>query len=123
MVGRVQAFDLDNRKLAWVREQTAAISTGLLATGSGVVFSGDMDPSLKAFDDTTGGLFWQFGLDDLPSSSVITYRTGGTQHVAVVVGMGNFHMRALTGDPLGTNPQAQDGDTPKGRAAIWVFAL
>ena len=88
-----------------------------------MVFSGDMDPSLKAFNDNTGDLLWQFSLDDLPSSSVITYRTGGKQYVAVVVGMGNFHIRALTGDPLGRNPQAQTDDSLKGGAAIWVFAL
>ena len=37
----------------------APLSTSLLATAGGVVFSGDLDPALKAFDDATGKLLWQ----------------------------------------------------------------
>jgi len=123
MIGRVQAFDLDNRKLAWVREQESAVSTGLLATAGGVLFSGDMDPSIRAFNDTTGELLWKYKLDDLPSSSIITYRAGDKQYVALVLGMGNFHIQALSGVALGNNTQAGVGGKPRGGAAIWVFAL
>ena len=80
MIGRVQAIDVENHTLTWMHEQVSAISTGVLATSSGVVFAGDTDPSLKAFDDTTGELLGEYGLDDLPSSSIITYRAGGTQY-------------------------------------------
>ncbi len=123
-LGRLQAFDIVNRKLAWVHEETAPLTTGLLATAGGVVFSGDMDPALKAFDDTTGKLLWQAKLDAFPSSSLITYSVGGKQYLAVVVGMTNFHIGALTGSlaSLGAEGSA-GGSAPKGGAAIWVFAL
>ena len=84
----------------------------------------DTDPSLKAFNDTTGELLWEYGLDDLPSSSVITYKAGGTQYVAVVLGMGNFHIQALAGTLSIDGATAdQASATPEGGAAIWVFAL
>jgi alcohol dehydrogenase (cytochrome c) len=125
MLGRLQAIDVANQKLAWTHDQVAPITTGLLATAGGVVFSGDMDPSLKAFDDRTGEMLWQAALDDHPSSGLITYSVDGTQYVAVVVGFKNFHIGALQGtlfQEANTSGEAPP-KTPSGGAAIWVFAL
>ncbi len=72
-MGRLQAVDVAGRKLAWVHHQRAPFSASVLATAGGVLFAGDLDPSLKAFDAATGKLLWQAALDDLPSSSIITY--------------------------------------------------
>ena len=72
MMGRLQAIDVAGRKLAWVHHQRAPLSTSVLATAGGVLFSGDLDPALKAFDAATGKQLWQAALDDLPSSSIIT---------------------------------------------------
>lgn len=126
MVGRVQAIDVVNQKLAWTHDLVTPPSTGLLATAGGLLFAGDMEPSLKAFDDTSGELLWQAKLDDLPSSGLVTYKVGDRQYVAVVVGMDNFHIAALSGGALqasSSDPDAQRSDPPGGGAAIWVFAL
>ena len=90
-----------------------------------MVFSGDTEPSLKAFDDTNGELLWQARLDDAPSSSLVTYRVEDRQYVAVVVGMRNFHIDALSGALAALSPgtDAPANDSPKGGAAIWVFGL
>jgi hypothetical protein len=90
-----------------------------------VLFAGDLEPSLKAFDDRTGELLWQAKLDDAPSSGLITYRVDGRQYVAVVLGMTNYHIAGLEGHRqtgAGSEARAQDA-APKGGAAIWVFAL
>ena len=125
MLGRLQAIDVVNQKLAWTHDQVAPLSTGLLATGGGLVFSGDLDPSLKAFDDTSGELLWQVKLDDAPSSSLVTYRVKDKQYIAVVVGMTNFHIMLLstTYREFSSNSDKPRNDSPKGGAAIWVFAL
>jgi alcohol dehydrogenase (cytochrome c) len=125
MMGRLQAMDVAGRKLAWVHHQPAPLSTSLLATAGGVVFSGDLDPALKAFDDTTGKLLWRARLDDLPSSSIVTYSIGKTQYVAVVVGLRNNHVGDLwrTYNAFRKNRGQTDIETPNGGAAIWVFAL
>jgi alcohol dehydrogenase (cytochrome c)/methanol dehydrogenase (cytochrome c) subunit 1 len=99
-----------------------------LATAGGVVFAGDMEPSLKAFDDRTGELLWRALLDDMPNSGLVTYQVDGKQYVAVVVGMTNFHIGALLADQMrsGSRAESEGGSPPtpaRGGAAIWVFAL
>ncbi|MDP3739294.1 MAG: PQQ-binding-like beta-propeller repeat protein [Hyphomonadaceae bacterium] len=123
-MGRLQAMDLSGRKLGWKHDLDAPLSTSALATAGGVVFAGDLDPALKAFDDRDGKLLWSAPLDNYPSSSVITYSVGQTQYVAVVVGMNNNHIgdqsrryqafRRARGAPA---------EAPKGGPAVVVFAL
>jgi alcohol dehydrogenase (cytochrome c) len=125
MLARLQAIDVAGRKLGWVHDQLAPLSTGVLSTGGGVVFVGDMEPSLKAFDDATGELLWEAGLDANPTAGIISYGIGDKQYVAITVGMMNQHIPTLfnayrefaakTGQPIGARP--------KGGAAIWVFSL
>ncbi|MAI81017.1 MAG: hypothetical protein CL917_18905 [Deltaproteobacteria bacterium] len=122
LMGRIQAIDVSNRKLAWNTDQRTPPSTGLLSTAGGVVFSGDLDPSLKAFDDATGTLLWESALDDTPSSSLITYQVGRTQYVAVVVGMTNNHVRDITAHyRRWSSTKGVPGD--QAGASIWAFAL
>jgi alcohol dehydrogenase (cytochrome c) len=125
MMGRLQAIDLAGKKLGWVQHQAAPLSTSLLATSGGVVFSGDLDPALKAFDDASGKLLWQARLDDLPSGSIVTYSVGQTQYVAVVVGLRNNHVNDLsrTYNAFRKNHGQTTIEPPRGGAAIWVFAL
>lgn len=125
MLGRLQAIDLEHQKLAWTFDQKTPPSTSMLATGGGLVFSGDLDPSLKAFDDQSGQLLWQAKLDDLPSSSLVTYSIDGTQYIAVVVGLTNNHVRDLsrTYNAFSASADEPGNDPPKGGAAIWAFAL
>jgi alcohol dehydrogenase (cytochrome c) len=123
-MGRLQAIDVAGRKLAWVHHQRAPFSASVLATAGGVVFAGDLDPSLKAFDDTTGKLLWQAALDDLPSSSVITYSMGTTQYVGVVVGLRNNHINDLSGTYTAFRKNRGEPVTLlRSGPAIWVFAL
>ena len=37
----------------------APISTSVLATAGGLVFAGDLDPALAAYDDRTGAVLWR----------------------------------------------------------------
>ena len=122
MMGRVQAIDVANQKLAWNTDQVTPPSTGILSTGGRLVFSGSVDKTLNAFDDATGELLWQAPLDDIPSSSLITYKVGETQYVAVVVGMTNNHVRDITRHyRQWSSTTGAPGD--QGGASIWAFAL
>jgi len=89
-----------------------------------VVFVGDLDPTLKAFDDASGKLLWQVALDDLPSSSVVTYSVGTTQYVAVIVGLRNNHINDLanTYNAFRKNHGDASPAAVRSGAAIWVFA-
>ena len=124
MMGRLQAMDVFNHKRSWNHDLPAPVSTAVLATAGGVVFAGDLDPSLKAFDDRDGKLLWTGKLDNFPSSSVITYTVGNRQYVAVVQGHRNGHVSALI--PSYQRFRRDRGETPPtptGTPAVVVFAL
>ena len=124
MMGRLQAMDLTGRKLAWRHDLPAPLSTSALATAGGLVFAGDLDPTLKAFDDRDGKLLWTAPLENYPSSSVISYAVGGTQYVAVVVGLRNNHISDLSRRYQAfRKARGVTGETPKGEPAVVVFAL
>jgi alcohol dehydrogenase (cytochrome c) len=124
MMGRLQAMDLAGRKLGWRHEQPAPVSTSVLATAGGVVFAGDLDPALQAFDDRDGKLLWRAALDNYPSSSVITYAVGSTQYVAVVTGLRNNHINDLMRIyQTFRRARGQSADMPTGAPAVVVFAL
>jgi alcohol dehydrogenase (cytochrome c) len=115
--GRVEALNLETKKVLWVDRQRAPQSTGTLATAGGVVFAGSLDRYLKAYDDATGETLWQVRMNDVPSSCPITYSVNGKQYVAVVVGNGG----AQTGTFPVLVPEIQN--PPDHGAAIWVFEL
>jgi alcohol dehydrogenase (cytochrome c) len=124
-IGRVQAYNIEQQKLAWSFDQVAPLTTSVLATGGGLVFSGDLEPSVKAFDDTSGELLWRTPLDDLPSSSLVTYSVNDRQFISVVVGLTNNHVRDLkrTYDEVRAKSETPTIDPPVGGAAVWTFAL
>ena len=125
MLGRLQAFDVAEAELAWSSDQFSPISSSTMATAGGLVFAGDIDPSLKAYDAANGRVLWQSPLDALPSSSIASYAVDGVQYVALVAGAGNIHVSAMTGaanqflQEQGREPLAR----PDGGTAIWVFSL
>lgn len=123
-MGRLQMMDISKQSLGWNYDLDAPISTAVLATAGGVVFAGDLDPSLKAFDDRNGKLLWTGELDNFPSSSLTTYSVGGVQYVAVVQGLRNGHVGALA--PSYQQFRRGRDETPPeptGTPAIVVFAV
>lgn len=124
-MGRLQAMDINTQSLAWRHDLDAPVSTSALATAGGVVFAGDLDPALKAFDAETGELLWTGPLDANPNSILATYAVGNAQYVVTVTGFNNFHSGALGSRyPAfrannGLSPIAQ----PTGAPSIEVFAL
>jgi alcohol dehydrogenase (cytochrome c) len=120
MLGRLQAFALEQQKLAWAVDQRTPLSTSTLATAGGLVFSGDLDPALNALDAMTGELLWRFALDDLPSA----YAIDGMQYVVVVVGFTNNHVRDLARTYKEFSASDEEAaSVPGGGAAIWAFSL
>lgn len=115
--GRVQALNLETRKIVWADRRRAPQTSGVLATAGGVVFSGSYDRKFRAYDDSNGKLLWEEGLDDVPTAAPITYSVNGRQYLAVVVGNGNAH--ASSWPPL--VPEIHN--PPDHGAAIWVFEL
>jgi alcohol dehydrogenase (cytochrome c) len=116
-IGRLEAFNLETKRVLWIDRQRAPQTTGMLDTAGGVVFAGSFDRYLTAYDDTTGAVLWQIRLNDVPDSCPISYTVNGRQYVAVTVGGGG----PITGTYPVLVPEIQN--PPDHGAAIWVFEL
>ncbi|HEX4023481.1 MAG TPA: PQQ-binding-like beta-propeller repeat protein [Steroidobacteraceae bacterium] len=115
--GRVQAVNLQTRQTTWKTRERAPYTTGALDTAGGVVFSGALDRSFSAYDDTTGALLWQTVLDDVPNAAPISYLANGHQYVAVVVGFGGPGSSTFPA----MLPEIHYPATPS--SSIWVFEV
>jgi alcohol dehydrogenase (cytochrome c) len=117
MYGRLQAVNLETKKTVWVERHRAPVTTGTLATAGGLVFAGSLDRMFGAYDAATGEQLWQTRLNDVPSSSPISYAVNGKQYVAMVVGPGGYQSTSYYSlVPEIKNP-------PDHGAAIWVFEV
>lgn len=115
--GRLEAINLETGKSVWVHRQRATSTTGVLATGGGLVFAGYVDRGFAAFDDATGKELWRTRLNDVPNSNAITYAVRGKQYVAVVAANGGNHARLF----MRMMPEIKN---PVDRSAsVWVFEV
>ncbi|MGE3405006.1 MAG: pyrroloquinoline quinone-dependent dehydrogenase, partial [Vicinamibacterales bacterium] len=115
--GRVQAMDLQTRKVLWTERQHAPMTSGVLATAGGVVFAGSLDRQFTAYDEKTGRKLWSTTLADVPSAAPIAYSAGGKQYIAVVTGFGSLHSTGFIQLVPDITLPARPG------SAIYVFAL
>jgi alcohol dehydrogenase (cytochrome c) len=115
--GRIQAINLETRRVAWVARQRAPQTSGVLATAGGVVFAGALDRVFSAYDSASGRQLWKTRVNDVPNSSPISYMVNGKQYIALTVGNGGA--QATTFPPL--VPEIKN--PPDRGAALWVFEL
>jgi alcohol dehydrogenase (cytochrome c) len=107
-IGYVKAFDVANKEFVWETPSPLPLFAGMLATKSGLVFTGDQLGHVMALDGRTGEALWQFQTGSGINASPITYELDGTQYVAILSGLGGDPSFYFTG--------------PKG-GMLWVFAL
>jgi alcohol dehydrogenase (cytochrome c) len=116
-IGRLEAFNLETKKVLWVDRQRAPQSTCTLDTAGGVLFAGALDRYLTAYDDSTGQTLWKIRMNDMPSSCPVSFSVDRKQYIAVVVGAGGA--QSVTFPVLVPEIQLP----PDHGAAIWVFEL
>lgn len=114
-LSRLAAFDVTTLQETWNHQQRAMILTGVLATGGGLGFFGDLDRYFQAVDLTTGRVVWKTRLGAPLHGYPISYAVDGVQYVAVPTGIGVF--RALTATMSPEIYQPTDGQ------GLYVFAL
>ena len=107
-IGHVKAFDVANKKWVWDQPSSLPLFSGMLATKSGLLFTGDELGNFLAYDSKTGKELYRFQTGSGINASPITYELDGVQYVAVLSGLG--------GDPSFYYA------SPKG-GMLWVFAL
>jgi alcohol dehydrogenase (cytochrome c) len=98
-IGRVDAISVDSKQTRWSEARRPYWTSSLLATAGGIVFGGDANRRLVAFDATSGKILWQLPLNSPPGGFPMTYMVGGKQYVAIPVGpslIGDRVVRQLT---------------------------
>lgn len=95
--GMMQAIDLEHKKVVWTSREVPPPVSSALATAGGLVFNGDADRWFKAYDARTGKVLWRTRLDNVPTSSPITFTAGGKQYIAVSTTGGNLQSRDVAG--------------------------
>jgi glucose dehydrogenase len=84
--GLLSAIDLVTCKVLWQVKTAQPMIGGVLATAGNLVFTGEGNGNLNAYNTDTGTLVWQgkseFGVNAPP----ITYTVDGTQYIAVASG-------------------------------------
>ncbi len=114
-LGKLVAVHTRTLKTQWAVEQPAMFMTGALTTGGGLVFIGDLDRYVQAFDTRNGKRLWRTRLGAPTHGYPISYAVGTEQYVAIPTGMGVF--RAMT---AAISPQIYQ---PANGQALYVFKL
>jgi len=86
--GAIKAFDAATGKLVWMKSQSYPATSGMLATGGGLVFYGDPEGYFSALDDETGEQLWTFQTGSGIHGNPTTFTANGKQYVSIVYGAG-----------------------------------
>jgi alcohol dehydrogenase (cytochrome c) len=110
--GSLFAISVETGKTLWKYDQRAGMMSSV-ATGGGLVFTGDTVGHFRAFDQQNGKILWDVNLGSEVSGYPVTFQVKGKQYVAV-----------STGNSLvsGAINQLIGAKQPK-NSAIYVFAL
>ena len=95
--------------------QKAPGNGSALVTAGDVLFWGDLNRRLRAYDAVSGKMLWENILGGMIMTSTITYAVAGKQYVAVLTGDG----QSGSAGPL----QMTGIKTVRGHNSVYVFAL
>jgi len=113
--GSIDAVDLATGKTVWKKHLQSPQFGGLLVTAGGLVFSGDPNGQLRAYDESTGEALWSYQTSSGLNASPITYRIDGRQYVAMLSGTGGTWPGRIEAMPWLKGV--------KNGASLYVFAL
>ncbi len=110
------AYDPITGERKWRIEHKYPLLASQLATGGGLIFSGDAEGRFFALDAETGKELWSFRTGSGHRGSAVTYSVDGRQYIATPSGWGS----ALAGIMSQVWPET--ADMPSG-SSVFVFAV
>jgi alcohol dehydrogenase (cytochrome c) len=84
--GAVIALDPRSGEQKWTFDQFDVTDSGILTTGSDLLFTGGREGYFHALDARTGALLWKASLGGQIVNGPISYQVDGTQYVSVISG-------------------------------------
>lgn len=115
--GSLVAWDPVSQKKVWSVPHSGAWNGGVLSTAGGLIFQGDGEGFLSAYDAKTGGKLWSFDLQTGIVAPPVTWARDGKQYVTIVAGWGGVF--PLLGGDLSWGSK---GPIPN-RSRVLTFAL
>ena len=106
-LGRLIAWDPVGRKSVWKVALRQAHNGGALATAGGLVFLGETTGFIRAYDDTSGDLRWEYQLGSSISGNPVTYGVDGEQYI--LLGIGSGTAVSLTSSELTATDETRGG--------------
>jgi len=115
--GSIVAWDPRTQRKVWSVPHAGPWNGGILSTSGGLIFQGDADGMLNAYDAKTGKKLWSYDCQSGILAPPVTWARDGKQYVTVVVGWGGAY-------PLfaGELAWGKNGPIPN-RSRVITFAL
>jgi len=90
--GDLIAWDVARQKEVWdIKDPLLPLSSGVLATGGGLVFYGTIEGDFRAVDAKTGAILWHFKTGSGIISNPMTFKgPDGRQYVVIYSGVGGW---------------------------------
>ena len=117
-LGELLALNITNGEIMWRHRTPSPINTAALTTAGGLVFAGDWDRHMYAYDAASGDILWQTRLTTSNQGFPISYMANGKQYVAMPVGTGGASWSNMLPRDLTPNIRR-----PNNGNSIHVFAL
>jgi alcohol dehydrogenase (cytochrome c) len=95
--GWITAVDADSGEVRWKYHAKKPMVAAVTPTAGGLLFTGDWEGNLLAFNATNGEVLLTKNLTHPIGGGVITYSIGGKQYIAAAVGMKNALMKTESG--------------------------
>ena len=111
-------IDLATGEMRVLYSQPQASAGSALVTAGDLVFWGDQNRRLRAFDADDGRILWEAVVGGMVMTSTISYAVNGKQYVMVFTGEG----QSVTAGPLGLTQKSMPRAV-RGHNSIFVFAL
>jgi len=85
--GWTTAFDPETGAVKWKVQTPKPMVAAITATAGGLVFTGDLDGALLAYDAASGKELWRQATGKAIGGGVISYEAGGKQRIAAATGL------------------------------------